>query len=304
METRAQFALIGAFAVTVMFSAFAFVFWMTGARQYTQFETYELVVPGSVAGLTTGSAVEFNGLKVGEVQHLAISREDPGSVDVLISIDKNTPVKENTKARLETTTLSGVGKVQLVGGAAGAPDLKAREGERYPRIAAERSEIQNLLETVQSVTSQATIVFGKLDRLLDANADSITSTLKSVETISKTIADDKAQIDSFFKDAAEAAHSLKPMVGRMDRFLAAGEQTVKAIDPRKLKHITSDIAGATANINRFSATGLRQYEQLAVDARKALDTLDHAVRSFERDPSQVIFGPSQAAPATGQPPAR
>jgi len=296
METRAHFALIGAFAVAVAFAAFAFVLWISGTRQATQFQTYELVVRGSVAGLTAGSAVEFNGLKVGEVQHLAISKEDPSRVDVLIAIDKNTPVKENTRARLESTALSGVAHVALVGGTAGAPDLKAHEGERFPRIAAEHSEIQNLLETAQRVSTKATDVFDKLDRLLEANADTISATLKNVETISRAIAEDKPLIDAFLKDAADVAHSLKPMANRLDRVLAAGEQTIKALDPRKLKGITTNIAGASANINRFSASGLRQYEQLAVDARKAVDALDHAVRSFERDPSQVIFGPTQQTP--------
>jgi phospholipid/cholesterol/gamma-HCH transport system substrate-binding protein len=296
METRAHFALIGAFAVAVVFAVFAFMFWITGSGQSTQFQTYELVVRGSVAGLAKGSAVEFNGLKVGEVKRLSISKEDPSRVNVLIAVDRNTPVKESTRARLETKLLSGVATVALVGGAPGAPELKAREGELYPRIAAERTEIQNLLENVQRASTKATEVLERFDRFLETNSETITATLKNLEAVTKTIADDKNHIDSFIKDAADVAHSLKPVVNRLDRVLAAGEQTIKALDPRKLKSITADVAGASANIHRFSATGLRQYEQLAVDARKAVDALDHAVRSFERDPSQVIFGPSQTAP--------
>ncbi len=49
-------------------------------------------------------------------------------------------------------------------------------------------------------------------------------------------------------------------------------------------------------LNRFSATGLRQYEQLAVDGRKAVDSIERTVRSLERDPSQVIFGRSETMP--------
>ena len=102
-----------------------------------------------------------------------------------------------------------------------------------------------------------------------------------------------AQISAFIKDASDAAHSLKPVVARLDKVLATGEQTLKAIDPKQIKAITGNIAGASSNLKSFSAGGLRQYEQLAVDARKAVDTLDQAVRSIERDPSQFIWGPSQ-----------
>ena len=65
---------------------------------------------------------------------------------------------------------------------------------------------------------------------------------------------------------------------------------------KQLKAITGNIAGASANLKNFSSSGLRQYEQLAVDARKAVDALDQTIKSIERDPSQFIFGPTQQAP--------
>ncbi len=296
METRANFALIGAFTLAVVFAAFAFVFWFSGTGKTALYQTYELVVRGSVDGLTQGSVVQFNGLKVGSVTHMEIDPKDPGQVKVLIAIDKTTPVKANTRARLEQKGFTGVAVVSLVGGTPGAPDIVASKGETYPRIAAEHSEIQNLLENVQHLAIKATDMVDKLDKLLDANSGSLTASLKNVETFTKTLADNSAPIGNLIHDAANVAHSLRPVAERFDKVLAGAERTVKALDPKTIKGITGNIAGVSSNLNRFSATGLRQYEQLAVDARKAVDTLDRAVRNFERDPSQVIFGPSPAVP--------
>jgi phospholipid/cholesterol/gamma-HCH transport system substrate-binding protein len=289
METRANFALIGAFTIAVIVAAFGFVFWFSGPSQKAQYKTYELVFPGSVSGLSRGAAVLFNGLKVGEVTHLAISDEDPSRVDVLIKIDKKTPVKTNTRARLETRGFTGVAEVSLAGGTPGAPDLVAQEGQPYPRIEAERSQIQNILEAVQDLSSRAGDVLAKLDKLLDANSASLTATVKNAETFTKALADNSGNVGDLLTSAADLARSLKPAAARLDKLLAA-------LDPKKIKSITGNIAGASANISRFSATGLRQYEQLAVDARKAVDTLEQAVKSLERDPQQVIFGASPAAP--------
>ncbi len=289
METRANFALIGAFTLAVIAGAFAFVLWFSGPSQIAQTKTYELIFRGSVAGLSRGAAVLFNGLKVGEVTHLAISDKDPSQVDVLINIDKRTPVKTNTTARLETRGFTGVAEVSLHGGTPGAADLAAREGERYPQIHAERSEIQNLLGNVQQVATKASDVLDKLDSLLAANSASITATLKNSETFTKALADNSGNISEMLRD-------FKPLVAHLDKLLVTSEQAVKALDPKKLKTITTEIAGASTNLNRFSATGLRQYEALAVDARRAVDTLDRAVRSIERDPSQFIFGPSKNMP--------
>ncbi|MBI1867543.1 MAG: MCE family protein [Methylocystis sp.] len=261
METRASYTLIGVFTVAVVFAAFGFVYWFSGPAQTAQYKTYEIVFPGSVAGLARGSAVEFNGLKVGEVTHLAISAEDPSLVDVLISIDKHTPVKADTTARLEQKGLTGVPALSLTGGTPGAPELQVEPGQRFPRILAERSDIQNLLASLQRFSNKASDVFEKLDKVLDANSAALAATLKNTEAFS----------------------------ARLDKLLAA-------VEPKKITSITNDVAGASTNINRFSGSGLRQYEQLAVDARKAVDALDRAVRSLERDPQQVIFGATPAIP--------
>jgi phospholipid/cholesterol/gamma-HCH transport system substrate-binding protein len=291
METRANFALIGAFTLAVIFAGFAFVFWVSGPSQIGKQDAYQIIFSGSVSGLSRGSSVLFNGVKVGEVTHIAISESDPSKVDVLVRIDEHTPVKANTRARLETRGFTGVADVLLAGGTPGAPDLVAEEGQRYPQIQSERAE------NVQSLSTKAAALLVKLDALLDENKDSIRGTLKNAETFTKTLSDNSAQISSFVKDAAEAAHSLKPVAARLDHFLATGEQTLKALDPKQLKAITSNVASASTNIKKFSATGLKQYEQLAVDARKAVDSLDQAIKSIERDPSQFIWGPSQTTPA-------
>ncbi|WP_330083981.1 MlaD family protein [Methylocystis iwaonis] len=290
METRANYALIGAFTLATIFAAFCFVFWFSGPSQVGKQDAYQIVFEGSVSGLSRGSSVLFNGVKVGEVTHIAISDNDPSKVDVLVKIDEHTPVKANTRARLETRGFTGVADVLLVGGTPGAPDLVAEEGRRYPQIQAERSE------NVQSLSTKAAALIVKLDALLDDNKDTIRGTLKNAEAFTKTLSDNSDQITAFIKDAADAAHSLKPVAARLDRFLAAGEQTLKALDPKQLKAITGNVASASTNIKNFSTNGLKQYEQLAVDARKAIDTLDQAIKSIERDPSQFIWGPSQTTP--------
>ena len=132
METRANFALIGAFTLAVVLAAFSFVFWFSGSGKTAQYQTYELIVRGSVDGLTPGSAVQFNGLKVGSVTSMEIDPTDPGQVKVLIAVDKKTPVKTNTRARVEQKTFTGVAVVSLVGGTPGAPDIVAAAGRSLP----------------------------------------------------------------------------------------------------------------------------------------------------------------------------
>ncbi|MGD9539921.1 MlaD family protein [Methylocystis sp.] len=296
METRANYALIGAFTLAAAVAAFLFVYWFSGPSQLGKQETYQIVFTGSVSGLTRGSSVLFNGVKVGEVTHLGISEQDPSKVDVLVRIDSRTPVKTDTRARLETRGFTGVSDVLLVGGTPGAPRLTAQKEQKYPLIQAERSEIQNLLGNVQNLSTKAAEVLTKLDSLIDDNGASITATLKNAEKVSKSLADNSASIASFIQDASAVAQSMKPVAARLDKVLAAGEKLIASIDPKQIKAITGNIVGASERINRFAATGLREYEQLAVDGRKAVDTFDRTLRSVEKNPSQFIFGASPSVP--------
>lgn len=289
METRANYALIGAFTIVVVFAAFGFVFWFSGPSTTAQYKTYQIVFSGSVSGLSRGGAVEFDGLKVGEVTRLAISEEDPSRVDVLVSIDKKTPIKIDTKARLEQAGFTGVKTVALVGGTPRAPYLVAAPGQPYPRIEAESSDLQNIIDSVQRLSKKATEALDKVDKLLDANSGTIAQTLKNAETFTKALADNSEDIGSVMHDLAAIGRSLKPIPERLDKLLAA-------VDPKKLNSIATDIAGASANLKNFSGKGLKQYEQLAVDARKTLETVERAVRSIEKNPQQVIFGPTPSLP--------
>ena len=111
METKANYLMIGGFVLGVLALVFVFVFWMSnfaggGKRYYIVFES-------SVAGLTTGSSVGFNGIRVGEVQSFALDPQDARKVQVLISVRDDTPVRENSHASIQSMGLTGGSGVQI-----------------------------------------------------------------------------------------------------------------------------------------------------------------------------------------------
>ena len=61
METRANYALIGAFTIAMALAAFGFVYWFSGPSKSGKQQFYQIVFSGSVSGLTKGSSVLFNG---------------------------------------------------------------------------------------------------------------------------------------------------------------------------------------------------------------------------------------------------
>ena len=67
METRVRFIIVGAFALAVVVGVFLFVWWIHAAGGLSHTRPLKVEFQGAASGLRPGSAVTFNGVRVGEV---------------------------------------------------------------------------------------------------------------------------------------------------------------------------------------------------------------------------------------------
>ena len=330
METKANYALIGAFTLIVIVAAFGFVFWFSGGDKPANRKAYRIVFSSSVSGLSRGAYVLFNGLRVGEVTKIDLA-DNPSFVFALVELDPRTPVKTDTRARLEYQGLTGVASVALTGGSPSAAEL-APTGGAPAEIVADRSDFQNILETMQNLSGRLDKVLDKTDRLVDENAGTITSILKNVDSFSKSLADNSSGLQEFATTLAEVARSLKPFVETLDRNSGNIDAIMK--DTRELTArlngasskldgligapggpgLFDEVADAaksmrqladnldvrtkeiTGGIKQFTGPGLRQYEALAAEGRRTLEEINRAVKSLEKNPQQLIFGAKPQVP--------
>jgi phospholipid/cholesterol/gamma-HCH transport system substrate-binding protein len=301
METRANYALIGVFTLAVIAAAFGFVLWFSGAEKPGGRTTYKIIFTGSISGLSDGGVVLFNGVRVGAVTKIDLVPQDPSRVFALIEVDAKVPVRTDTRARLEYTGFTGVASVALMGGVLAAPPLPATQGPAV--IVADRSEYQDLVETARRVATQASDFFTKTNRLIDDNSASITASVKNAEKFSDALAANPDGLKDFMGAIADVGKSIKPLTAKLDTLAGDADNVVKgdvAAAAKSIKKAADDLDSRmkeiAANINRFSGSGLRQYEALAVDGRKTLEQLNQAVRSLENNPQQFLFGKSPQIP--------
>jgi phospholipid/cholesterol/gamma-HCH transport system substrate-binding protein len=76
METRAHHVLIGLFTVLVVVGALLFGLWLAKSSVDKEFKDYEIVFNEAVSGLSKGSAVQYSGIKVGDVVSLRLDPKD------------------------------------------------------------------------------------------------------------------------------------------------------------------------------------------------------------------------------------
>jgi phospholipid/cholesterol/gamma-HCH transport system substrate-binding protein len=302
METRANYALIGVFTLAVIAAAFGFVLWFSGAEKPGGRTTYKIIFTGSISGLSDGGVVLFNGVRVGAVTKIDLLPQDPSRVFALIEVDAKVPVRADTKARLEYTGFTGVASVALTGGALDAPPLPTSP-QQPGVIVAERSEFQDLVASAQRVATEASDFFTKINRLIDDNSASITASVKNAEKFSDALAANSDGLKDFMGAIADFGKSIKPLTAKLEGLAGDADNLVKgdvAAAAKSIKKAADDLDSRTkeiaANINRFSGSGLRQYEALAVDGRKTLEQINQAVRSIENNPQQFLFGKSPQIP--------
>src|SRR5918997_6585206 len=169
METRANYALIGLFTLAVIAAAFGFVYWFSGSDSGQRRQPLRVVFSGSVSGLSKGSIVLFNGIRVGEVTDIQLLPEDPRRVVAVVEVDRTTPIRTDTRARLESQGLPGAALVALIGGEPNAPALTAGPGQPFPTIFAERSDFQDLIESARAIARRADEVLEKVGRVVSDN---------------------------------------------------------------------------------------------------------------------------------------
>jgi phospholipid/cholesterol/gamma-HCH transport system substrate-binding protein len=309
METRANYALIGVFTLAVIAAAFGFVLWFSGGERPGGRVTYKIVFPGTVSGLSVGGWVLFNGVRKGEVTKIDLNPQNPSQAYALISIESTVPVRTDTKAQLEYTGFTGVASVALTGGATDAPPLQTSSKEPAV-IYSEPSQFQDLVATGRRVAAQASDFLTKTNRLIDENSASITASVKNVEKFSGALAANPDDVKKIISDFASLSAKLDKAADKFDSVLtnlnaaltgepkgplgdvAAAAKSIKAA----ADNLNSRVKAIGENINRFTGSGLRQYEALAVDGRKTLNEINQAIHSLESNPQQLLFGKSAQVP--------
>ncbi len=306
METRANYALIGAFTLAVLGAAFMFVFWFSRASQEGSQEI-RVMFTSSVSGLSRGSNVTFNGVRVGEVKSIELAPNNPSVVFATIEVSDTAPVKQDTRARLEYQGLTGVASIALSGGASASPPLRSERG--LPVIEAVRSDYQNILETLQRLAGRTETALDSINALIAANADSIQRTVRNFEEFSSALEPEKvksiiASADTLGKQLTASADRLDKLMASLDGVFGSGdipgvvsEVTDAARSFRKLAdNLDARTKEMSAGLSRFTGAGLRQYEALAADGRRTLEEINRTLRSLERNPQQLLFGRKPATP--------
>jgi len=279
METRANYVLIGSFTLAVIAAAIGFVLWFQSLHTTKQRSPLRVVFEGPAAGLRNGGSVNFNGIRVGEV--VSVKLDNPRRVVALAMVENNAPIRKDTLVGLEFQGLTGVAAISLKGGEEAAPPPPLDE-DGIPSLTADPNKLQDVTEAIRGTLQN-------INKIVADNQESVKNSLKNLETFTNSLARNSEKIDGVMAKVDGVMHKADSLMLGLNT-LAGGK------DGGELFQAVKSIRELAEDFDKRSGA-------LMTDGRRTLGDISRAVNNFDRNPTRVLFGASNSAPAAAPPPA-
>jgi len=311
MEDKVNYARVGAFVLLLGAALIVGVLWLaTGIGGKKQYDTYQSIIPESVAGLNIDAPVEYLGVEVGKVSRIVIDPANPRQVRLTLLIERGTPILVDTEAVLKTQGLTGIANVELSGGSDGAAPLVPTNENKIPTIRSKPSLSARLENVLTNVLANVDRVSNNLNEVFNTeNQLALKTTLGDTAALMRTIAAQQGAIGSGIADASRTARNAARASEQLAPALARIAASAKAVEAMGVATTSaSDSVGRTAEVASSSLQRVRdetlteltrallEFNELAASLRRLSD-------QTTRSPSSLIMGapPRRAGPGEKEP---
>jgi len=312
MEPRANHVLIGAFTLLGALLLVLGGLWSARWASDQAWQQLEVHFLQPVSGLNVGSAVQYNGIRMGSVRDLRLSPEDPGRVVAVIRLNAEAPLREDTTARLSVSGLTGVSTIQIRGGSPDSPDLKPPAAGGLPVIIAEESGLQRLIDTSEDIAGTASeVMLRLLDFLSEDNAERVGTTLDNIDDFIRVLNGESERVGEIVRHLHAGSAELAPLVRDARAMIADLARSLEAIEPTlaeafpeaaaEFGRAMSRLAAAAERIDRmiqrneasvagFGDDVLTPLGPAVQEFRRLIDELSVLVERIDRDPAGFLLG--------------
>ena len=296
METRAHHVIIGLFTLLGLLLALGFGVWLVKSGQQQETKSYRVVFEEAVTGLTVGSLVQYNGLRVGEVRQLQLDPADPRRVLADMDVSAATPINQGTRARLAIANITGAANILLSTDNPQAPPL-ARNGDEPPLLVAEPSPIGALLGNGEALLTGVNELVAQGTQLLSPeNIGRISQIIHNLEQVSDELVESRAGVgetlNALTAVAAEAQAVMREartlLAERGEPMLADGQKAMQALaqSGQQLEQLLNRNTGALDS----GLQGMAEIGPVMQELQRSLGTLNRILSRLEEDPAGYLTG--------------
>lgn len=260
----------------------------------------------SVNGLAVGAAVKYRGVEVGRVVAVKLSPTDLDCVDVEVKIRPGLVVKTDMNALLVYVGITGLKYVEISGGTAAAPNLKAHGVIPSGQGLGEKADdiVNNLQTTAQRITELLSPEnVAKFSAFLDNTEKGSAALTAVIQQRQSSLENTLISFEKASVDFARATEKFVPMTEDLDRLVRSietnSQQTLGNISQRfsaeemgKLIQDVRDFLGtASVSLKKVESVLIEQQSELQrtfSNLGVAVENLAQFSREIAEEPSAIL----------------
>lgn len=278
MESEIHYARVGLFLSFSMVVALVIIGWLTGIATTEKVDRYNVFFKKqSLDGLQRDSIVTMRGIRVGVVEDYEIAGDDIERVNVVLKLDNGVPVKTDTKAMIKRNLLTGLAKIDLVGGTQAAEIIagaNTAEGS-YPVIEEEVPQIDKIANSVPDLLEKVEVMTARLAAVL--SEDNVRATGAMIQSLSE-----------FSVDLASSGPALAGSMENLENITRKASRVIEKIsgpdgNQGEISPGVVDELSLAVTETRLLVKEVRELNaSMAPSLRKVVRSVDAAQRDLER----------------------
>lgn len=296
METKARYVFVGLCSFLAIAVACGLLIFSLKHGDKDQIAYYAIDFSGGVAGLSIGNDVRFNGIKVGDVRRFTINENDPSRVRVVIAIQAETPIRQDSEASLTLQGITGLAVVDITGGSAASPRLpktSSNDIDDMPFIASRRSTLGSVMEEAPNMIIQANEVLTRAAGVLSpANQASITQILASLAVVTESLERQNKNIETTMENLAQASLTLNKVLEAADKVIGQDLDQGVANFSSSFKRLDDLIQELEPGARRLTGGTADELMRVLNEAQVLLRNVNALVNNLNSDPQRLFFGDS------------
>lgn len=301
---------IGIFAVVIILCSWAGIRFLSGVDLFRRHMEYYAAYD-QVNGVQTASAILIKGVKVGTVTDIRFDPAHSDQVVLQLTVKRQYRIPSNSTARIFSNGIMGSKAIEISLGDAetyleDGDTLRAEQGRDLMDVAG--SELEFVKQKISQVTGDLSRTLGNLNRLVEANADNISGTLGSLNSITGHVDDllgaEKQQLQRAVSNLSEFSEALGRNAGQLDSVMThvnrftgdlAGSDLVAELD-----RTLAALNGTLDRINDGDGTVARfmNDDRLYASLNEASANLASLLADLQANPKRYVhfslFGRSEA----------
>ena len=317
---------LGVFVALVIAAAAGILIFFVGVTLGEETKSYTVYFEQSITGLTPGSQVTLNGVRVGEVHTIGVDSENVERVIVTLAVKEDTPVKVDTKAFLSSQGITGLKYVDLQESTHKAKPLPADSviptgkglldrlteraddvtystdqimkqvgklvrDENIDRVEHMLTESDELITNVNTMSKELTRTLEIVRQLLERNEREIDTTLKNVSVASRQLDGVLRETQATIKVSREKVEDadIKSLLDGFAMTNLTVQQKLEKVDVESLVQTIATFQSLIVELSKSVGQNQEQLRVMLLNMRRTSDNLKDLSQGVRDTPSSLVF---------------